>query len=178
MIALNQPLDNIKANVQKAEAAGRKWQDPHPQWKVNPLHVAVWRGNPDVIKFLLKDKKCDPKLADKMGFLPVHYAEAIGNQEVLKIIREATKVKYMSHIAFWDKLLIQPEIDPAKDLFEYVDETGQSVLGNSAKFAELTDGAIFTSRIFLRNRQALLDALAKSLDLSGIPCDDYDPKKN
>ena len=148
-IARNQKLDSIKKDIKVNEDARRIWDCCHPLWGVTCLHVAVWRQDRQVIRYLLDEKKCDPTVRDTLGFLPVHYAEAIGNEKITQVVRNATKIDYVSYKVIWENSLEQPKTANGVPAFTYVNENGLKVVGDAAKFNELTGGATFTPTIFL-----------------------------
>ncbi|MFV0340332.1 MAG: SET domain-containing protein-lysine N-methyltransferase [Parachlamydiaceae bacterium] len=127
--------------------------------------MAVWRQNLPVIRLLL-DESCDASAKDTMGFMPLDYAEAIGNEEVIELVREATKVDRVSYTNVWNRLLEKPVVDPQQAVFSYEDENGSIVDGNSAQFAAMTQGAEFSPAFYFSTRGVLLKSIEKSLDYS------------
>ena len=50
------------------------------------MHVAVYKGNLDIIK-LLMDAGADPKIADKDGTTALSLAEEQGNAEIVEYLK-------------------------------------------------------------------------------------------
>lgn len=162
LIAQDHPkFDQIKTEAMKLNKLKLDWKKPANAQNLTPLHVAVWRQNASTIRFLL-EQGCDPSAADAIGLLPVHYAEAIGNPEIIALIRSATKTAYVSYANLWNRLLEKPDVDSNFE-FSYALEDGIVQRGDSEVFTKLTSGAIHTSSMFFKNRRALLNMLSKSL---------------
>jgi hypothetical protein len=151
LIARDQRIDSLAKEIQTLETKKVDWRRPSNPWKLTPLHVAVWRQSLPVIRLLL-DKLCDASAKDTMGFMPLDYAEAIGNEEVIELFRKATKVDRVSYTDVWNRLLEKPMVDENRAVFSYEDENGSVVAGNSAQFAAMTQGSEFSPAFFFSNR--------------------------
>ena len=79
LIAADQPFATIKATILTCNSKNRDWRARHPRYLVTALHVAVWKNNYHVVRYLLEDQNCSANVRDRIGFLPLHYAEAMGD---------------------------------------------------------------------------------------------------
>lgn len=155
-------IDSLVKEISTLDTRGADWRRPANPWNLTPLHVAVWRQNVHVIQLLL-EKKCDPAHKDSMGFTALHYAEAIGNDDIINLVRTATKVDDISYANIWNYALEKPIVKQDKRIFSFEDENGRIAAGNSGKFKELTNGAEFSPTIFFKNRKALLEIIEEEL---------------
>lgn len=156
-------IESLAKEINTLDGKKANWRRPVNLWKLTPLHLAVWRQNLPAIQVLL-DKQCDSSAKDSLGFMPLDYAEAIGNVEVIELIRAATKVDRVSYANVWKGLLEKPAVDKDASVFSYEHENGSIVPGNSAQFAALTQGAEFARSIYFKNREALLTMIENELN--------------
>jgi hypothetical protein len=162
LVARDQKMATIIQQIEVLNKNHHDWRHPQNPWHLTPLHVAVWRLNLEAVQYFLA-QNCDPLAKDALGFLPIDYAEALCAQSIIETLQGATKVRSVSHRILWDALLKRPEIDASETVFSYETDKNAVVMGNSACFTQMTDGAIFTPTIFFRNREALLNMIADEL---------------
>lgn len=177
LVARDQKMATITQQIELLNKNHPDWRHPKNSWNLTPLHVAVWRLNHEAVHYLL-EQKCDPLAKDALGFLPIHYAEAMGDQKCIAALEAATKVQVVSYRQLWESLLQKPLANANKSVFSYESDTGSIVEGDGNLFTRMTDGATFTPSIFFRNREALLDMISKELksSLKRLDFFHYDPQ--
>lgn len=176
LVARDQKMATIIQQIETLNKNHHDWRKPQNPWNLTPLHVAIWRLNHEALQYFL-DQKCDPLAQDALGFLPIHYAEALGDQKCIKTLQAATKVQVVSYRNLWESLLQKPLVNANQGVFSYEHDNGAIAEGDGNLFTRMTEGASFIPSIFFRNQEALLDMLAKELKSAptSINLIQYDP---
>jgi hypothetical protein len=95
---------------------------------ITVFHCVVWKGNTEVVKLLLADKRIDPTKPDNWGHTPFHSACKEGQVEIIKLLLADPRINLMAkdkfgqtplHLAYYYKqastvkiLLANSRIDP------------------------------------------------------------------
>ena len=125
--------------------------------QITPLGVVAMKGDLKVAKQLI-DAGCRVDLADGHLCTPFHYAAMNGDQAMIDLLLEASKVENVAAAALrnqWGATyeetqhLFIPQFPPAdQKVFLYQTAEGDIVSGTAAEFEQMT-GAKYSDRIFL-----------------------------
>lgn len=151
---------------------------PDPTYHLTPLHLAVMKGDRQMVQFLL-EKKVSLTSLDIRSYTVLHHAVICQNSEIEQWIQTADKTAQLVTMKTdsgktADDLALLLAHQPAKSdqpVFNYFDaNTQQMVYGATAeKFKEMT-GANYTSHL-LTTPKALVNNLLSSLVIDEVKTD-------